>query len=625
MKTGLGLIRWKFVIPVGIFVGAIVVFFVVFFDPLLARGLEIAGSKVNGAKVEVEGLKTKLMQGRMDIKRIQVANKEQPMQNIVELGPIAFQIEFSHLLKKKVVIPEASIDGMQFNTPRKTSGALPKVKAKQEGEKSAAAKLASKYADRFMLNVSNVKFDAKQKVTFDPKETAINKQSEALKTKVENLPDQFEAKVKNLNVEDRLKQIEATLNSVKSTKVDGPEALQTVPEALKKLKTAKNDLNQLKKDVKAVRDDASNELKAVKSGVTGLKDAKQQDLNDILSRFNLDFLDPKRLVNGIIGPLVMERVQTVLGYVETARRVMPSKKVAESLPPKPRAKGEDIKFWSPAAPPTFWLKKSALSGSFQGISASGLLKHATSEPSKVGIPTTLDLKGSQGQRLFTGNITVDHVTDVSKDSLKLNVTGLDLVQMISTGALAGAVSAGTGAAEVAFGIVGDNIDGKVGMSLSKLKLKRDVLFQQVGLPPTLALNASREDKIKFGLMSNIAGAMENLPVISIQTDIGGTLNDPSLSISSNLDNEFAKIIKNSVGDVLADQRKEIEAELQAIVNKNAAEIEEKIASIQSKLNGVLGENDAKIQKEIDKAAGINLSSKEGGSPVNDLLNDLFKK
>jgi IMP dehydrogenase len=81
-----------------------------------------------------------------------------------------------------------------------------------------------------------------------------------------------------------------------------------------------------------------------------------------------------------MGPAILGRVHTILGYVQTARRAMPSKQEAESLPPKPRATGEDIRFWSPAALPRFWLQKSLLSGSFQGITASGLLQNATSSP-----------------------------------------------------------------------------------------------------------------------------------------------------------------------------------------------------------------------------------------------------
>lgn len=624
-------IRWKFVGPVGIFIAAIVVFFTIFFDPLLSKGLEIAGSRVNGAKVDVGGLKTKLFQGRLTIQRLQVTNKEMPMQNIVDVGPLSFQVMFMELIKKRVIIPEASIEGLQFNTARKTSGAMPRLKEKQEsGEPSAAAKLAAKYSDRFQVNMSNVKFDAKEKITFDEKDTEVYKQGEALKAKAEGLPDEYKAKVDALNVDGRLKDIEKKLDDVKKTNVKGVEAITTIPEGLRKLKEARADLDKLKSDVKAVRDQASADVKSVQSGILSLPAAKQKDIDNLMSRLNLDFLNPKRLVDGMVGPAILGRVHTILGYVQTARRAMPSKQEAESLPPKPRDTGEDIRFWSPAALPRFWLQKSMLSGSFQGITASGILQHVTSNPPRVGKPATLDLKGAQGGRTFTGNVTIDHVTDTKKDSLNFELKGLDVAQMAGSGAVADFISDGSGSADVAFKAVGEtDISGRIGLGLTKLKLNRQALFEQVGAPVGLAANASREDRIKHDLMAKIATALEQLPLVSIEAKISGTWDDPDLAIDSNLDNEVSRIIKSSVGDVVAGQKKELEDKLQNIVKEQSASLSAKLTDLQSKLNGNLGGHEAEINKKIEEATGINLSSSEKGSPIPGLkipsLDKIFKK
>ena len=79
MKNFLSFIRWKFVIPTGILVAAILVFFTLFFDPLLARSLEWVGSQANGAKVNVSGLHTKLIKGRLSIGNFQVTDKDHTM------------------------------------------------------------------------------------------------------------------------------------------------------------------------------------------------------------------------------------------------------------------------------------------------------------------------------------------------------------------------------------------------------------------------------------------------------------------------------------------------------------------------------------------------------------------
>ena len=67
-------------------------------------------------------------------------------------------------------------------------------------------------------------------------------------------------------------------------------------------------------------------------------------------RINLDFADPQRLMESIIGPTVFERFRTVLKYVQIARQHMPSKKEKETIEERPRAGGTDIRFPTPAAP-----------------------------------------------------------------------------------------------------------------------------------------------------------------------------------------------------------------------------------------------------------------------------------
>src|SRR5262245_19054773 len=97
MKTLLSWVRWKYMAPLSIVALALLVFFILFFDPLLARAIETIGAKINGAKVDVAGLKTKFVAGRLSIARLQVADKDQPMQNTLEAGPLVFQMSLSDL------------------------------------------------------------------------------------------------------------------------------------------------------------------------------------------------------------------------------------------------------------------------------------------------------------------------------------------------------------------------------------------------------------------------------------------------------------------------------------------------------------------------------------------------
>ncbi|MCB4756825.1 MAG: TIGR03545 family protein, partial [Elusimicrobia bacterium] len=560
--------------------------------------------------------------------------------NLVEAGPLNFELSLGDLLSKRVIVPEARVEGIGFGTARKTSGALaaPRKEAEREekkgekaGEPSAAAKLAEKYKDQFKLNFEGMKTDFKGKIDFDPKETAIVKQADALKEKSDKLPEEWQTKIKSLDVEGRLKKVERDLQNLKSTPTQGPEVLAALPESLKKLGQVKKDLGQLQTDIKGTKDSLSGEVKTLKSDVKGLENAKKKDVDDIMSRLNLDVFSPKKLAEGFFGASVMNRVQTALHYVQLARKYMPSKKEEESVPPPPvRSKGVDIRFREPTAPPRFWLKKAALSGAFQDIAALGGLLNLNSNPSRVGKPTTMDLKGAKGNTSFILAAVVDHITDVKRDRVRFEAKGMNVQEMMGGSLLGNALTGGQGNVTLSLTAVGeDEISGQLMMNMSSLKIDSAALLKEAGVMPASTPNLSSADKIKANLVENVARSIERAPIVSIEASLGGTWADPSLRFSTNLDNALAKAIKDSVGDVAQSQRKELEAKLNALLKERSGDLEAKVAALQTKLTEQMSGYDSQVQDKVKDATGLNLSGGQGSSPLPGVnipsLDKLFRK
>lgn len=616
-------IRWKFVLPTSLFLGLVFVFFYFFFDPLLAKAISAGASMANGAKVEVDGLQTKLFRGRLSIQRLQVTDSSNTWINLVEAGPLVFELDPSELFTKRFIIPEASLEGLKFGTPRKSDGRLRRPPKPAKDEKpSAAAKLMEKYKGQFALNFKDMKADAKSKVEFDPKSLNLTKDADALKLKTESLPDAWKSKIDSVQAEERLKKIEATLKEVESGPTKGIEALASAPERLKKLKQAKSDLDSLKTDIKSAKDNFSTDLKSVQSGIAGLKNSKKKDLDDLMSRFNLDFADPKRLVEGMIGDSVLGKVKVALHYADLARKNMPSKKDQEDLPPRPRFKGIDIRFPTPAAPPRFWLKKASLSGEYQAIAAAGSLTHVTSDPGRVGQPLKLDLTGKSAAQPFLLGVVADHTGSISKDSLALKVGNLDLLNFLKGGFLGDSLKQGVGNVEFNLALVENApLDGSLKLDMKSLKLDESTWLSKAGV---VAASTKKEDIFKAQFLKNVARGFETMPAFSVVADIGGTWTDPSLSLRSNAGDMLGKVVKESVGSLVKEQQKELEAKLDGILKEKSSELNQKSAALQDKLNGLFSGLDKDVQEKINKATGMNLSS-GSGSPVKiPSLDKLFK-
>ncbi len=623
-------IRWKYVGPLIVVIAALLVFFYFFFDPMLARAIEKFGGMANGAKVDVSGLKTKLFQGRLSIGRLQVADPDMPMQNRVEAGPLAFQLDLGELTGKRAIINEALLKGLAFGTPRKTSGALPKSVTKKDPSEppSAAEKLVEKYKDRFKLNIDGIKGDVKSKIDFDPKDLQIVKSADGIKAKAQTLPDAWQKRAQDLNVDGRLKKAEDDLKTIRETPTKGTDAITAVPAALKKLKEVKDELDTLKKDVQKTKSDIQAESNGIKADVKGLSKAKEADVSDLMSRLNLDFASPDRLVEGMIGPLVLQRFKMIFHYVQLARKYMPSKKEKELMPPKPRVKGMDIEFPTPAALPRFWLQQAALEGIYESVAASGEMSNLTTDPARIGKPFKVDLKGKQGAQAYTAAATLDHTTDMSKDSLQFQASGLDVTKLMPA-ADGLEFSQGVAAIDAGFNLLGENnIGGQIEFSLSGLKFDDAALLKRVGVSDSS--NLSGGDKLKADFMRNVARAIENMKQVAISAQVLGTWTDPNLKITSNLAPVLSNVVKDSVGNLVKDQKKELEAKLDKILADQQKGLNEKLSGLDSKVNGQLSEVEAKVQQKISEAAGINLSGGSGeGAPIPGLkipsLNKLFKK
>src|SRR5205085_680117 len=105
-----------------ILIAIIGVYFMLFFDGNLRRGLEYAGSHINGAEVDVGRVSTSFTGARLEIDNIQVTDKEHPERNTIQLGSIKFQMSWDALLRAKILVKEASILDIQALMPRKSPG-----------------------------------------------------------------------------------------------------------------------------------------------------------------------------------------------------------------------------------------------------------------------------------------------------------------------------------------------------------------------------------------------------------------------------------------------------------------------------------------------------------------------
>ena len=116
-----------------IIIGALISVFSIFFlDNMIKNKIIKNGQEATGAKVEIASSNMSFRPFGIELKGIQVANKENPMENSLEFDTLAMHINIKGLIRKKLIVENLIATGLKTQTKRKRSGALEKSSKRKE-------------------------------------------------------------------------------------------------------------------------------------------------------------------------------------------------------------------------------------------------------------------------------------------------------------------------------------------------------------------------------------------------------------------------------------------------------------------------------------------------------------
>ena len=113
-----GMIRWW---GLGLFVGlvgAMALLWLLVVDGLVKSVIEEEGTAIVGAKVELDTANLTLFPAGVTLTRLQLTNPNSPMTNFVEIARVTMDLDGLQLLRRKVIINEMLVEGVQFGTVR---------------------------------------------------------------------------------------------------------------------------------------------------------------------------------------------------------------------------------------------------------------------------------------------------------------------------------------------------------------------------------------------------------------------------------------------------------------------------------------------------------------------------
>ncbi len=631
-------------VVLAVFIG---VFFVIgLFRNYIARiALTSAMQGIFGAKCDIEYIDFDIFNTRFTVEGLQVADKNEPMKNLFEVGRFDLYFNLLELTRGKLVSENIELTGITWGTDRETSGALPEKKQKKLEDKKASSGFSFKEttsavatavnADQGLAAVMNL-YDPQKIIEAEINSLQTPPIVETIKKDVPVLVEKWKGQYDSvMEMTETTAADVKTISSINFNDINSSEeALKLVAELKEIGDRSKDTVEKTKKLVTSLEDDKEKITQLTSSAQQAVKNDTDHliSIADKIADFDLD--TGKNLVSGIVETFIrgmlgdyypyVQRGITVLRGMQNSSDKEKAKKerefsIEERASLLERLPGKNFAFGKSA--PTLWLKNIALSCNTadSSFSGSGKVTNITSdadrldEASGVMLAVAKDAFKTDINGLIDFRTTAPEIADIG-----FSVDGTEI--SIPSGGVQGVPSLDSPAQISGTLVVSSdgttNIDASMGFSSADFELE------------------AFEPDFLYNLYNNVLSDIKKFSV-GMDAVVTPSLN-LDLSVSSDVDNAIAESVKKQAAGYVAEIRDSVKQKAEEYIaglkEQYSTEIEAFTSSISviqerfSSVEDIESMIDSKIEEAEARAKELAAQkATEAISPLTDSLENIMKK
>jgi uncharacterized protein (TIGR03545 family) len=523
-----------------IIVALLFVFFKFFFDGIGKTAIEKGGSQVLQRPVEIKDFKSNIFSFEFTIDKLQIADTEDPMKNVVSVDKINFNVNQKKLLAwKKYQIENMLFENISFFTKREKAAKIKKKEKKAEEIKKEEKRLDFESFTQ-KLNVPSAKEIIEKEHL---KTIEVAKQSEQqlkqIKQKWEKIAKEDFPKEKQeiQELQKEIKQLEREAKKLKTP--------QDYKEFAEKVKKIKKEIDKKIKRIKQLKKELEQDKKVITSVYPKLKEASKEDIQNLKQKYSLSLEGGLNLAETIFGKEIKEYLNKAIEYYKIASPYLKrgEEKQKEIKEKRFRMAGKYIEYKEFHPYPDFVIKNAKLSLNAFDTKISGKLKDYSDNQKIYGKPLKISFNSKNGKvfKTFDLDSVFDRTTKTAKDSIKINITGLkskdyqikDYLKFTNN----------------KINVVGD-------IEILNEKQLKGFIKLVFGNTKPVVLKQDNAGKILSKLFSDI-----NKFYVSI--NLNGEIESPNLKIKSDLDEMLSKRLRSMVKEKVA----KLNADLQKQINQ----------------------------------------------------------
>lgn len=518
-----------------------------------------SAEEVIGAKVDVGGSRVSFLNGRVSLHDVRVANPRAPMQNLIEAKKCEFALDPEALLYRRAVVRQGHVRGLEFATPRATSGALDDTQAEDElpwpdSLDSDSALLARQWLKQLENCLQQDLSDQLQSVRLTEELLARwPRQYAALEDRV----SQFH---------ERIVVFQAQIHEAQANPLRHVKFLEAMPDEIAALR---REYRQLQREVDALPDLADDDRRAIVA-------ARRHDEQLLYDQLQFEPIDDGALSAYLMQQQMAGPVGNLIGWIRWVRHIVP----ADGRPshPMPR-RGEEVLFAGCDRSPKLLIQSLNLEGAArfgsQSLDFTGTLTNYASEPALVDRPLELRLvsDGSLPLELWA---TIDRTGPVARDEFSLDCHGLVVPAVMLGGSerLRLSLAPTTASLVVRIEIEGEHLSGEIQLVQEDAKLSPHVGGQLGRLPIAAPLQES----------------LRSVESVKTHVALRGTLDQPQWYVSSSLGPALAQATGEAFRQAVRHHAAQVVTKSQRDVDEQLARLDRQIAGQQQALKPQLDDS-----------------------------------
>ncbi len=620
-----------------------------FIDRWVESGLEYAGEKIVGAKVDIDDLVLSLSPTGIEFARLQVANPQDGMKNIFETGTVKFALDFGQLLRSKFIIETVEVNNLILGTKRTTEGTLPEKRAERLRAQQPAAPMSDTSAAavpaQFSEQAAPVLQAKEEKKTpvFDldriRKEIKIDsllsvqnlrtvQYYDSLRSEVQHASGQWETTLAEIDkTKPKIAEIET---SVKAVNVSEIKSLESAKSAFENVKKVYDNANEVSKTFNERKSALNDQVNRFSSAYTEGERLAKEDFQAVVSLARLPDVSMQGLAELVLGKEMMQNVAKYLYWVDFARENVPAGGLggkAEKEDPRHRFEGQNIHFPVERAYPKLWIKKIVVSGGTDRAQdpeyfyLKGEVRDISNNQRITGHPLAVELSSTKGGSTSLGfKASFDRRKELPVDDYHAKLTGLQVrdMQMGRSDFLP---------SKITKAVAGANID--VNVPGSKFESTSKITFANL----TMAFQNEPKNTVER-IVKEVLTSIKGFNVALRLWNSGGSF---QIGFSTDLDDQIASRTRKVIGDEVARIQNEIRAKVNARIAEKRKEFEtlfnQKKEDVTSRLKGHEGQVNEKLamvegkKKEVENKIDEETKKQTEGvkKKAEETIKGLFKK